>query len=290
MSTLLPGFEKRPVHPIPDLPRPGIKYHVHDDDTWESVARTHGVTVQELIAYNCGTGVTPEEINWYLHVRVGCNLTTHDRKNWRFSRSAHPGYIYIPTPGMKTGLTPASQNPKINTLYGGPTDKGCGEMEWLVAFELPRPAGNDGWIIQQINRSYDIRESNGSVADAALNAPKPTYWEAWPVKRGATITANRYDPTSDPDGRTYDDSFDQPRRPFTKGEFRVVALAKFYEGPLPSTFIKNNPATKAEDLPSTTTRPSFWDGTGTVHNLTVVWDCTKSVSPSKISTRVVEQR
>jgi hypothetical protein len=286
MSTLMFGCEKRPEHPIPHVPRPGIKYRVHDDDTWESVAKRHGVTVQELITYNCGAGVTPEEINWYLHVRVGCNVTTHDRKNWRFSNSAHPGHIYIPPPSAKANPTPASQNPLIKTLYGGPTDKGCGEMEWLVAFELPQKAGRDGWIIQQVHRSYDIRKPDGSVADPTLNAPKQTYWEAWQVKKGTTVTANRYDSTDDPDGRTYDDSFDQPRRPFTKGELKVVALAKFYEGPLPSTFVKDNPATKAEDLFSTTTRPSFWDGTGTVHNLTVVWDCTKIVSPSKITTRV----
>lgn len=101
-------------------------------------------------------------------------------------------------------------------------------------------------IIQQIQRSYDIRRKNGAVADPNLNAPKPTYWEAWPVKKGALLASNRYDPTAD--GRTYDDSFDQPTRPNLKGTFKVVGLVKFYEVTLPSDFMRQNPATRDEDL------------------------------------------
>ena len=287
---LLPGFEKQPEHPIPEGPRPGTKYRVHDNETWESVARKHGVTVRELVAHNCGRNVSPEEINWYLRVRVGCNVT-YDRKSWCFSDSASPGYIYIPTLGSKIDLIP-SQNPLIKTLYGGPKDLGCGQMVWMVAFELGRKAGNAGWIIQQVTRSYDIRNPDGSIWDAKLNSPKVNYWEAWPVTKGEIITANRFDPTDE--GVTYDDSFDQPKRPNTKGEFKVVALAKFYEVALPSTFIKQNLLTRAEDLPSTTERPDFWDGTGTVHNLTVVWDCTSSdlkrTPSSRVTTLVHEKK
>ena len=182
-----------------------------------------------------------------------------------------------PAPATYTSPSPArvpvsSQNPAINTLYGGPTDLGCGGIEWLVEFKLPKKAEGDGWIIQQIQRSYDIRKKDGSVADPNLNAPKTTFWEAWPVKKGAIITSNRYEATAD--GRTYDDSFDQPTRPNLKGTFKVVALVKFFEVTLPADFIKQNPNTRAEDLHSTTTKPAFWDGTGTVHNLATSWDCT----------------
>jgi hypothetical protein len=138
--------------------------------------------------------------------------------------------------------------------------------------QTARKAEGDGWIIQQILRSYDIRKADGSVAYANLNAAKVTFWEAWPVKKGTIITSNRYDVTAD--GRTYDDSFDQPARPNLKGEFKVVGLVKFYEVALPSAFIKKNLQTRAEDLRSTTVHPDFWDGTGTIHNLTVTWDCT----------------
>src|SRR5262245_3748252 len=207
MVELLPGHERRPAHPLPEGPRPGTRYRVQDNDDWQSVAAKHKVSVKELIANNCGLNVTPEEINWYLHIRVGCNVT-HDRKNWSFSNSANPGFIYAPAPGT---VPTSAQNPQINTWYAGPKDLGCGGVEWLVEFRLPRKAESDGWIIQQVQRSYDIRNSDGKVADVNLNAPKATFWEAWPVKKGEIMTSNRYDATAD--GRTYDDSFDQPARP-----------------------------------------------------------------------------
>jgi len=270
---LQPGHERPPIRPLPPGPRPGRPHPVDDNENWASIAKKYGVTVRELIANNCGLNVTPEEINWYLHTRVGCNVS-HDGKNWSFSKSAKPGLLYVPAAGK---IPVSSQNPAINTLYGGPKDLGCGGVEWLVEFKLPKKAEGDGWIIQQIQRSYDIRRKNGSVADPNLNAPKPVFWEAWPVKKGAVLTSNRFDSTAD--GRTYDDSFDQPTRPNLKGTFKVVGLVKFYEVTLPSDFIKQNPATRAEDLRSTTTKPAFWDGTGTIHNLTTSWDCAETQNP-----------
>jgi hypothetical protein len=270
MPNLLAGHEKKPAHPLPEGPRPGTKYRVQDGETWETVAKKHGVTVQELIANNCGAHVSKEEINWYLHFRIGCNVSKDGWKNWAFSSSASPGIVYVPVRAGAPAVV--SQNPKINTLYGDPKDLGCGGMRWLVEFELPAAAGADGWIIQQLDRSYDVREPNGSVSSPQLNTPKKTYWEAWPVRKGKTHTANRTDPTEE--GVTYDDSFDQPQRPGTKGTFQVMALAKFFEGNLPPSFRKQNPDTRAEDLFSSIVKPPFWDGTGTVHNLTVTWDCT----------------
>jgi hypothetical protein len=260
MPNLMPGCENKPAHPLPEGPRPGTRYRVQDGDTWESVARKHGVSAQELIANNCGAHVSREEINWYLHFRVGCNVSKDGGKNWAFSNSASPGFVFVPA---RAGGAPAvvSQNPRINSLYGDPKDLGCGGMRWLVEFELPASAGADGWIIQQIDRSYDIRNPDGSVTSPQLNAAKKTYWEAWPVRKGATRTANRYDATDE--GVTYDDSFDQPRRPGTKGTYKVTGLVKFFEGDLPPSFRKQNPDTKAEDLFSSIVKPPFWDGTGT---------------------------
>ena len=282
---LQPGHEKPPARPLPAGARPGKPHPLEDNETWASVATKHGVTVRELIANNCGLNVTPEEINWYLHMRVGCNFSS-DGKNWSFSKSAKPGIIYVPAAGK---IPVSSQNPEIKTLYGGPKDLGCGGIEWLVEFKLPKKAEGDGWIIQQIQRSYDIRKKDGSVADPKLNAAKAPFWEAWPVKKGATLTSNRYDATDD--GRTYDDSFDQPTRPNLKGTFKVVALVKFYEVALPTDFIKQNPATRAEDLRSTITKPSFWDGTGTSDNLSTSWDCTGIKNPEtpQISWEVQEK-
>jgi len=281
-DNLLPGYEKPPAHPLPEGPRPGTSYPVKDGESWGSVATKFKVSVKDLIANNCGTGVTPEEINWYLHKRVGCNETP-DRHNWAFSASAKPGIVYIPT---TSSVAVAGQNPRINTLYGGPTDDGCGGVTWMVEFELPKKAENDGWIIQRVDRRYDIRNADGTVWKPTLNAPKTTYWEAWPVKKGDTKTSTRYDATAD--GKTYDDVFDQPIRTGTKGEFQVTALVRFYEVTLPADFIKQNPNTRAEDLRSTTTRPSFWDATGTTHNLTISWDCTvDKPKPPTIITKVI---
>lgn len=272
-DSLLPGHETPPARPLPIGVRPGRPHRVDDNQDWDFVSRLFNVPVREIIANNCGPNATPQEINWYLHHRVGCK-EHKDRKNWIFSRSADPGIIYIPP----AGTVPAStQNPQVKTLYDGPKDLGCGGIEWLVEFRLPKKAAGDGWIIQQIQRSYDIRLRNGNVADPRLNAPKTTYWEAWPVRKDAVLTTNRFDATSD--GRTYDDTFDQPRRPNLKGYFKVVALVKFFEITLPADFIRQNPNTRAEDLHSTTTKPPFWDGTGTVHNLSTSWDCTEEPSP-----------
>ena len=265
---LLPGREKAPTRPLLSGHRPGFPYRVGDGESWESVAKTFVLSVRELIANNCGPNVTPEEVNWYLHMRVGCNHSL-DGNNWSFSKSATPGLIYIPAPGM---TVISSQNPDINTLYSGPTDLGCGGIEWLVEFKLPKKAEGDGWIIQRIERSYDIRKKDGTVADANLNAPKTAYWEAWPVKKGEVLTSNRFEATED--GRTYDDSFDQPKRPNLKGTYKVRALVKFFEIKLPADFIKQNPNTRALDLHSTTTKPPFWDDTGTDHNLQIDWNCT----------------
>jgi hypothetical protein len=284
---LQPGHEKPPARPLPVGPRPGRPHPVDDNENWASVAKKHGVTVRELIANNCGLNVTPEEINWYLHFRVGCNFS-RDGKNWSFSKSAKPGILYVPPAGK---IPVSSQNPDINTLYSGPKDLGCGGIEWLVEFKLPKKAEGDGWIIQQVDRSYDIRKRDGSVADANLNAAKARFWEAWPVRKGERLTSNRYSATAD--GRTYDDSFDQPTRANLKGTFKVIALVKFFEiAALPSDFIKQNPHTRAEDLHSTIVKPAFWDGTGTVHNLTTSWDCSGGPDPGtpQISWEVWEKK
>jgi hypothetical protein len=168
---------------------------------------------------------------------------------------------------------PVTQFPKINSLFNSPTDKTCGEVEWLVEFVLPTPAQDNGWIVQQIVRTYDIRDSNGKVVDPKLNGTKPTFWEAWAVLKGATTTKTRF--LKNPDGRTYDDVFDQPNRGLYKGTFKVEALAKFFQvDPLPSDFIQNNPATPAKTLHSTTKKPPFWDDTGTGRTMIVTWDCT----------------
>src|SRR5262249_13061926 len=91
-------IEKRPENPIPKGPRPGSRtppHKVHDNETLETVAQKYGLSVSALLLHNFGT-LDEREINWYLRENVGCNLPTHDQKNWRFSSTAKPGLIFIP--------------------------------------------------------------------------------------------------------------------------------------------------------------------------------------------------
>ena len=59
-----------------------------------------------------------------------------------------------------------------------------------------------------------------------------------------------------------------------EGHHHDAGPVKFYEGALPPDFRKHNPSTVAGQLHSTTTKPPFWDGSGTVHDITSVWDTT----------------
>jgi outer membrane protein OmpA-like peptidoglycan-associated protein len=168
-----------------------------------------------------------------------------------------------------------NQNPVIKTLYG-PTDFGCGGFEWLVEFTLPEPSEHYGWIVQQITRTSNIRTADRKQ----VLLPDTTYWEAWPVKRGTQSTSTRLDPTAD--GRLYDDSFDHEPFPQTQGRITILGVAKFYETDLPAGFKKNNPLTAAQSLYSSATKPDFWDGSGTAHNLWLSWDCTPGNSASNL--------
>src|SRR5271166_1042333 len=73
----------------------------------------------------------------------------------------------------------------------------------------------------------------------------------------------------------------------TKGENKLLGVVKFYEGPLPADFKTNNPSTIAGILHSTTTKPPFWDGTGTTHNITATWDDTGSAPTPSVTVGVV---
>lgn len=215
---------------------------------------------------------------WYA-VQDGDTLTSIARKfdvaEPRLMRANPwiPNANYI-TIGMPIRIPSKQQSPKVTSLYGGAKDLKNGGTQLLVEFELPEAAGADGWIVQQVDHSYDIRKPDGSIANPRIQGKRPTYWEAWPVSAGDTKTSTRDDPTSE--GVTYDDSFDQPDRSGTKGSFTIRAIVRFYEmKTLPSEFKKQNPLTRAEDLFSSATKPRFWDGTGTVREFEADWDATK---------------
>jgi hypothetical protein len=94
---LLSHCQKQPPIPVPRGVPPGTRFRhrFRDNETFESIARQYGVSEKQLLLHNFGT-TKPEYLNWYLDEYVGCDLPTHDRKNWRFSSGASPGVIYIP--------------------------------------------------------------------------------------------------------------------------------------------------------------------------------------------------
>jgi hypothetical protein len=209
------------------------------------------------------------------------------RKKWMDAYIAAGGKSETIEPGgKKPGEVVAScerpsQDPNITTVPdGGPTDLGCGGSDWSVWFDLPQPAGEDGWVIQEVTYTYDVKNPDGST-----NTRKSYhFWEAWEVKKGKKVTIWQDQGLDD-----NDDRYTDPVRPGTKGEAITVGKAKFFEGPLPPDFKQNNPDTLAGILHSTTQKPDFWDGTGTDHNTTITWDCTGDPETSHMSAKAGSQ-
>jgi len=111
-------IERRPNYPLPPnyVPPGGVPYRVKTDDDLQSVARSNGITTEDLVIYNFKT-LNPPEINWYLRRHVGCIRATHDRKNWMFTSDARPGIIYLPPKqGWKRPSFPSSTPGELSTL------------------------------------------------------------------------------------------------------------------------------------------------------------------------------
>lgn len=166
--------------------------------------------------------------------------------------------------------TRTSQTVTISNV-SGPKDLGRGGFDWKVWFTIGTAAANDGWVIQEINASFKTEGSGGSTKSYH-------FWEAWQLKKGKKQTIYQDEGLDDNDDQYYHSS----EAAGSKGVNKVVGKVKFYEGALPSDFKTNNPSTVAGILNSTTTKPSFWDDTGTDHNITATWDDTGTPSTHKV--------
>jgi hypothetical protein len=112
-----------PPHPrLPPGYKPtgGTPYPVRDGDSWKKLADRWFMNVEELIYFNFKT-LNPENINWYLHWRVGCKVRTRDGWNWMFSSSAKPGIIYRPPSRPIVFKDPIDE---FNERMGSGTDLG----------------------------------------------------------------------------------------------------------------------------------------------------------------------
>lgn len=82
-----------------------IKRHkVKTGETLDSLAKTNGLTWQELAEFNWGTSKT-DEINKKLRSDIGCTRKTKDSKNYMFDDSDKPGIIFIPCKWEQNGLS-----------------------------------------------------------------------------------------------------------------------------------------------------------------------------------------
>ena len=115
-----PGCIRQPATPSPRVPANSDPYNVTDQDDWFSVARRCNMDVWALIRFNYPTlpasnSQAALEVNWYLENYVGCKKLTADKKNYCFSSSASPGFVYIPKPGGPT--PPPAPTPTVTLNF-----------------------------------------------------------------------------------------------------------------------------------------------------------------------------
>src|SRR5208337_1426680 len=173
------------------------------------------------------------------------------------------------------GKARISQTVAISTV-DGPNDLGYGGCSWKVWYSMASASGAAGWVIQEVTASF-------STSGATMRSNSYHYWEAWEVEKGKKVTVLLDKGLDDNDDLYYC----APAAKKTKGENKLLGVVKFYEGPLPADFKTNNPSTIAGILHSTTTKPPFWDGTGTTHNITATWDDTGSAPTPSVTVGVV---
>jgi hypothetical protein len=137
---------------------------------------------------------------------------------------------------------------------------------WQVQFALPQSAANSGWIVQQVTATV-----NGSV--------QAQWWEAYYIAQFNKTTVGIYN-------TAYDDQFVLPSSPNTMGMQSLQGIAEFYEGSLPSGFVRGS-VPNAGCLRATTNQPDFWTAAGTPHSLTVSWDCTDGNADPNTSVQTV---
>ncbi len=177
------------------------------------------------------------------------------------------------------GCDDLSTTPQSNVVIKnikGPTNLECGEYKWAVQFILKFPSPKGGYFVQEIRMKRTInKECPNKYKDFDI-----TYYEAWEVAEGKTITR------SADAGLTDDDTFWMKSLPKSEGTMDVTATINFFENiTLPPDFEFGNPKTFAHTLPSTRTKPSWWDATGGLeHNLNSSWDCCDDSSHTLLTT------
>jgi hypothetical protein len=140
----------------------------------------------------------------------------------------------------------------------------CGGRNIQWVFSLDKSAPDDGYIVQQVDKSEFV----ATCPDVANGppAPLPTYWEAWFVKKG-----DKEDWTTVRDKWT--DSNSRPNRPGTNGSDMALGTVKFFtkattgdlgdfgQAPAdPKSAWGPGKVPTSGALPSTPSEPSWWSG------------------------------
>jgi RHS repeat-associated protein len=148
----------------------------------------------------------------------------------------------------------------------------CGGRDVQWVFSLDGAAPCDGYIVQQVTILEEIKDCVDCPRATKLK-PSSEFWEAWYVKKG---DKESWDTTRD----KYTDGSKKPSRPGTCGYNVALGSIKFFcKTPLkegdpgtgdlgdlgrdargkPGGWQTQNPRTQAGGLPSTTTKPAWWD-------------------------------
>ena len=159
----------------------------------------------------------------------------------------------------------ALQRLKINQV--ALTSGACGQRDVKWTFQLDSPAPEDGYIVQHVEGSEDIAACPGPRSGTMRKTLD--FWEAWSVDRGATLewmqAAGRF---------TFTDGSTRGATPSRVGVQSTDGTVKFFGKSTTGDLGKDGvaPADPASawgpgkvptsgDLPSTPTKPSWWDST-----------------------------
>ena len=79
----------------------------------------------------------------------------------------------------------------INQIGTPKTEPGCGYLEVMWDFVLDKPAPREGYLVQKVDLYINIKgcgwrkKGPNCPQSMTLGEPTETFWEAWPVKKGA---------------------------------------------------------------------------------------------------------
>jgi phospholipase D1/2 len=197
--------EKQPTGQLPqDYKPPNAKPHkVQTGESLGSLAQQYKTSWQKLAQLNWNTAV-PEEINWYLKNRVGCQTTTPDGSNWIFQSSDSPGIIYVPaSPNHQPAAVPGdrSSDPAANPPEGSKRQE---QADFPADATLE--AADSFWVDQKIwapvrtgNRAQFLVDGSNAMASMSVEIHKAqkfiyiTDWALTPevrLVRGGTDDEN----------------------------------------------------------------------------------------------------